>query len=388
MPAPTFWAAADPLAAARTLAPEIRAAAAETEAQRHIPAALVERLRDAGLFHMTLPKDIGGLECDPVTASRVIEEIAAADGSTGWVLMLANQTTFFAGFLPAEQASLFWGEGRINCGVARPIGRAVPAEGGGYTVSGRWPFASGSSHAEWFMGECLVYPDGGVKALKGEDGNPVVKSVLFPRADVTVLDTWYTTGLRGTASNDFTVENVRVPEAQVLQPGALHHDWPAFRAGPLFVMNHGSHALGLARAALAAAIEVVQTKRGWGGVPLQEVGRVQQVIAEATAITSAASAYLYDTAEGLWQSVLAGGEPDAKARARVRLAAAHAANESIRAVDLIHRTLATSAVQQSSPLDRIFRDIHTAGAHVMIGPLVMEAAGRAELGVPVDFPFF
>ncbi len=385
---PTFWAAADPLAAARTLAPEVRAAATETEAQRHIPKALVERLRDAGLFHMTLPRDIGGLECDPVTAARAVEEIAAADGSTGWVLMLANQSTFFAGFLPPEQARLFWGGGAIMCAVARPIGRAVPVEGGGYTATGRWPFASGSSHADWFMGECLVYPDGGTEALKDKRGNPVTKAALFPRSDVTVLDTWHTTGLRGTASNDFTVEGVHVPDGHVLQPTSLHHEWLGFRAGPLFFMNHGSHALGLARAGLEAALEIVGTKRGWGGVPLKETGRMQQTIAEATAIIGAASAYLYDTGEAFWQAVLTGEEPDARARARVRLAAAHAANESIRAVDLLHRALATSAVQQSSPLDRIFRDIHTAGAHVMIGPLVLEAAGRAELGVPVDFPFF
>ncbi len=138
---------------------------------------------------MTLPRDIGGLECDPVTAARVVEEIAAADGSTGWVLMLANQSTFFAGFLPPAQAQIFWGNGAINCGVARPIGRAVPVEGGGYTVSGRWSFASGSSHADWFMGECLVYSGGATEPLKDDDGNPVVKSVLMPRADVTALDT-------------------------------------------------------------------------------------------------------------------------------------------------------------------------------------------------------
>lgn len=385
---PTFWAAADPLAAARALAPEVLAAADETEAQRHIPSALVERLRDAGLFHLTLPRDVGGLECDPVTASRVVEEIAAADGSTGWVVMLANQTTFFAGFLPAEQSRLFWGNGAINCGVARPIGRAVPAEGGGYTVSGRWPFASGSSHADWFMGECLVYPDGGSEPLTGDDGNPVVKDAIFTRAEVTVLDTWYTTGLRGTASHDFTVKSIHVPAGRILQMGGAGHPWIGFKGGPLFVMNHGSHALGLARAALDAALDVVGSKRGWGGVPLNETGRMQQMIAEATAIIGAASAYLYNTGEAFWQAVLAGEEPDARARARVRLAAAHAANEGIRAVDLLHRALATSAVQQSSPLDRIFRDIHTAGAHVMIGPLVYEAAGRAELGVPVDFPFF
>ncbi len=385
---PTFWAGADPLAAARTLVPEVRAAADETEAMRRIPTALVERLRDAGLFHMTLPKDVGGLECDPVTAARVVEEIATADGSTAWVLMLANQTTFFAGFLPAEQSRLFWGGGAINCGVARPVGRAVPVEGGGYTVEGRWPFASGSSHADWFMGECMIYPDGGAEPLLDEHGNPVVKAVLYPRADVRVLDTWHTTGLRGTASNDFTVEGVHVPESRVLQPGDLQHDWIAFRAMPLFVMNHGSHALGLARAGLEAALEVVGSKRGWGGVPLKETGRLQQVVAEATAIIGAASAYLYGTGEAFWRALQAGEEPDARARARVRLAAAHAANEGIRAVDLLHRALATSAVQQSSPLERVFRDIHTAGAHVMIGPLVFEAAGRAELGIPVDFPFF
>jgi alkylation response protein AidB-like acyl-CoA dehydrogenase len=152
-------------------------------------------------------------------------------------------------------------------------------------------------------------------------------------------------------------------------------------------MNHGSHALGIARAAVDAAIEIGSTKIGWGGVPLRMVPSLQQTIAEATAEVEAASAYHYGVAEELLLSVL-DGRDEPRLRARSRLAASHAATASVRAVDLVHSALATSAIYTKSPLDRQFRDIHTAAAHVMIGPLTYQAAGRTLLGMEAAFPFF
>jgi alkylation response protein AidB-like acyl-CoA dehydrogenase len=152
-------------------------------------------------------------------------------------------------------------------------------------------------------------------------------------------------------------------------------------------MNHGSHALGIARGAVDAAIEIASTKVGWGGVPLRQVVTMQQTIAEATAEVQAASAYFYDSAEMLWQSVL-DGRDEPQLRARVRLASSHAVRAGVRAVDLVHSALATSAIYTKSPLDRQFRDIHTAAAHVMIGPLTYQAAGRTLMGMEAAFPFF
>lgn len=385
-------AISDPLAAARDLAPRIRATAPQIEAGRRIPADLAEAMRDAGLFHLAVPHSYGGVEADPVTASRVVEEVSAADGSAGWCVMLAAQAGIYCGFIPPEVAQSVFEPRGVFAGTARPIGRAVPSQSGGgegYTISGRWPFASGSSHATHFTGEALLYEGGSNTPTKDEQANDRVVAFFVPRDQVTVHDTWDTTGLRGTASHDFEIRDVFVPREHVFNFETPRHDWALLRCGGLIFMNHGAQALGMARAAVEAARETFVTKRGWGGVPLQEVGRVQETFAIATARFEAARGYYYETAEALWQDVQdSGGEGDLVLRAKVRLAASHAMTESLAVVDLLHRAMATTAIQRTNPLDRIFRDIHTAAAHVMVGPLVYEAAGRVLLGRDPDFPLF
>lgn len=380
----------DPVEAARGLQGRIRSVADRIEAERQLPVDLVAAMVDAGLFHMLIPESIGGFEANPVDAARAVEEVACADGSAGWCVMLAAQSTGFAGLMPEPEAREVFGNGGIIAGTARPIGRAVAvsAPTPGYVVSGRWPFASGSSHATWFLGECVVY-DGEQPRTDGE-GNTVTRAVFVPRSDVTTYDTWHTTGLRGTASNDFSVEQVFVPEARGFQMLVVEpqHPWELYQVPQLVFMNHGSHALGLARAALDAAVDVVQSKRGWGDQPLREVLRIQSVVAEATALIGSARSYLYATADELWAAAQAGSDDTALLRSRVRLAASHAARSSVQAVDLLHSTLGTSSIFVSSPLERVFRDMHTAAAHVMIGPLTYQAAGRVELGMEPEFPFF
>jgi len=380
----------DPVEAARGLSEQIREASSAIEAERRLPAPLVEAMRDAGLFHMLIPQSLGGLEADPVDAARAVEEVALADASAGWCVMLAAQATGFAGLMPPDEARTVFGNGGIVAGTARPIGRAIavhePEEG--YVVSGRWPFASGSSHADWFMGECVVYD--GEHPRRDEQGNEVTRAVFVPRDAVTVHDTWHTTGLRGTASNDFSMEAVFVPAARGFQMllAEPQHPWVLFQVPQLAFMNHGSHALGIARGALEAAKAIANSKKGWGDQPLREVLRVQSVIAEATALIESARSYLYETAEELWAAAQAGAEDTRLLRSRVRLAASNAARSSMQAVDLLHMTMGTSAIFATSPLERQFRDMHTAAAHVMIGPLTYQAAGRVELGMDPDFPFF
>ncbi len=380
----------DPVEAARSLAPRIRAAAPAIEEERQLPADLVAEMREAGLFHMLVPQSLGGLEANPVDAARAVEEVAAADGSAGWCVMLAGQSAGFSGLLPELAAQEIFADGGIVAGTARPIGRATPVTdpAPGYVVSGRWPFASGSSHATWFIGECIVYD--GEQPRRDEQGNDVSRAVFVPRDEVTIHDTWHTTGLRGTASNDFSIEGVFVPEHrgfQMLVADPVHPS-PLFRYPHLIFMNHGSHALGIARSALETAIEVANSKKGWGDQPLREVLRIQAVIAEATALIESARCYLYALGDELWAAALAGAEDTQLLLSRLRLAASNAATASVRAVDMLHTTMGTTAIFTRSPLERQFRDMHTAAAHVMIGPLTYQAAGRVELGMEPDFPFF
>ena len=386
---PSMRVANDPLGAARALAPVIREAAPAIERDRRVPLDIIDALRDAGLFHMMIPRTLGGAEVDPVLASEVVEELAAADASTGWVVMLAMQSNAFAGFVEESYALEVWGNGGVIAGTARPIGRAVatstPEEG--YIVSGRWPFASGSSHADWFLAECVVYD--GETSRKDAQGNEVTRMLLVRREDVTIHDTWNTLGLRGTASNDFSVDGVFVPHGRGFQimVSPPMQEWALYAHPAVVFINHGSHALGVARTAREAAIELIAQKRGWGDVPLRAVPRMQAIVAEATAEIEAARAFLYGAGRELWIAALA-GEATALQRSRARLAASHAMTASLRAVDLLHRSLGTTAVVAGSSLDRCFRDLHTAAAHVMIGPLTYEAAGRVELGLDAAFPLF
>ncbi|HEY7268931.1 MAG TPA: acyl-CoA dehydrogenase family protein [Dehalococcoidia bacterium] len=371
----------------QALTPSIRAQAPRFDEERRLPQELVDEMRAAGLFHMLLPREYGGSQTDPVTSARVIEEVARADGSAGWCVMIAAQTCGFAGLLQPDAAREIWGGGRIVAGVGRPIGRAVIDEArGGYVVSGRWPFASGSSHAAWLGGEAIVYD--GDKERFSESGEAETVMAFFPRAQGGVIDNWDTLGLRGTASGDITADGVFVPFACTAYfTHEPYSDWALYRCLPLVFINHGSHALGVARAALEHATALIQAKRGWGNVPLRDVPRMQAALAEASVIVDAAATHLYDVSQRLWELVTAGSD-DAVLRAKVRLAASHAAQESQRAVDILHSLLATSAIAKSSLLERCFRDIHTATAHVMIGPLTYEAGGRVLLGKDVDFPFF
>lgn len=376
------------LDAAKALASTITAAGDRIEDERELPRELVDQFLDAGLFHLDVPSSYGGVEVDPMEASRVVEEVSAADGSAGWCVMLAMQAGLFGGFIPPDVAAEVLGNRGVFCGTARPIGRAVPVEGG-YRISGRWPFASGSSHGTHFTGEALLYEGGSETPAKNEDGTDRVIPFFVPREQVTIFDTWDTVGLRGTASHDFAITDTFVPDSHVFDFSKPQHEWALFRCGALVFMNHGAHALGLGRSGLAAAREVLTTKRGWGGVPLHEVGRVQEIFAVATARYEAAHTYYYATGEALWTDVLeSGGEGDPVLRAKARLAANHALTESLAVVDMLHRVCATTAIQRSNALDRVFRDIHAAAAHVMVGPLVYEAAGRVLLGQPADFPLF
>jgi alkylation response protein AidB-like acyl-CoA dehydrogenase len=378
------------LEAARSVAPRIRELAPEIERARELPREVVDALLAAGLFHLWVPRSLGGRESHPVDACQAVEEISAADGSTGWCVMLAAQSSAFAGFLPDEDAKSVFGDGGIVASTARPIGRAVRTAGPteGFVVSGRWPFASGSGHATWFGGECVLYD--GDQPKRDASGNELTRMLFMPRASVAIHDTWDTLGLRATASNDFSCEGVFVPASRGFQMLVTEpiHPWPLFGCFPLVFVTHGSQALGVARSAIETAVAIAATKPGWGGIPLREQPRLQEAVALATVVADSARYYLYATTGALWDALLAGESDTALLRARVRLATSYAVRASVQAVDIVHAAVGTSGIFTKSPLERQFRDVHTAAAHVMVSPMTFESAGRVELGLQPTFPFF
>ena len=376
---------ADPVASAKGLTPLIRAHADETERGRRLAPAVVNALRSARLFTMGLPASLGGSETPLPTALRAIEQVAYADGAAGWNVMIAFDTGMWAGYLHKAQSRELIASipAPIVAGSINPPGRLTRAAGG-YRLSGQWHFGSGCQQADAFIVGAMLYDDG--VPLTDANGRPEIYQIVVRAADVTIIDTWRVTGLRGTGSHDFMVDNLLVPEGFV-QPfdlAAPHEPGPLYAFGliPSFAVVKTAIALGIARRAIEAFKELALAKTPAGQTSLlRERPAVQTDLARAEACVRSARAFLHETVAEIWQRVVEGNPPTTEQRAWLRLAAVDGVQRAIAAVDLMYHAAAASAIFESSPLERCFRDVHVIPAHIVVQPNVYEVAGRVFLGL-------
>ena len=220
-------------------------------------------------------------------------------------------------------------------------------------------------------------------------GVPETRSLMVPADDATIVDTWSVVGMRGTGSHDFIVDDIFVPASHTLtfadppqESGPLYH--PRLLLVTIWTSTV-ANALGIARGAIDAFIELA-THRGSTMSPtlLRDRALVQTRLAEAEAIVSAARAYVMDAVGNAWQAICDDVPDPSHAIARARLAIAHGMHEAVRAVDIVFHAAGTNAVYRKYPLERYFRDIHTAVQHVAGLPAHFENAGKVFLGLRPD----
>lgn len=386
-------AAAAPLDVARALAPRIRARADEIEAARQLPADLVAELAAARLFKVAIPEAEGGLGADILTTLRVIEEVARADGSTGWCLAMAvNTFRQSAQFSPDVRRKIFFSDPiGASAGSANPRGRAV-AVPGGYRVTGHWFFASGCMHSAALHGACKVF-DGDQPRRRPNGDHEVRIAYFYPKAQAKIIDTWNVSGLRGTGSHDIEVADLFVPEehtfsalerrARVTGPINRIHGFDLAGCGFCCV------GLGVARAAIDAFVELAAVK-----VPrtsselLRDRVQVQAMVGEADATLRAGRALLFDVAEEMWQTVLGGGAVTERQRSDLRMAMTHAAQCAARATHMVCVAAGTTSIFASSPLERYARDAEVVTRHNQLQYVNYEAVGRTALGLESNSPLF
>jgi alkylation response protein AidB-like acyl-CoA dehydrogenase len=378
----------DVVAAAQALVPHIQAARHEIETECGLPASLVQEMARAGLFQLHLPRSMGGLECDLLASVRVMETLAAAEGSVGWCASISSAISYLVVRLPPQVGITLFGQppdARL-AGSLRPEGRSRMVEGG-YRVSGRWDFASGINHANWMYCSCVVEDDRG--PCHTPEGVPMVRALMVPRDAVTVHDTWQVAGMRGTGSHDFEVDDVFVPHAHTLSVvDGVAHGGPLYHPR-LLVIGAGAPtagvALGLARGAIdALRAMAANTASTMSTTALRDRPLVQRRVAEAEAIVGAARAYLLDAMGQVWEAVTT-DVPDPSAEvAQARLAMTHAMHESVKAVDRVFHAAGTNAVYEKNPLERYFRDVHVAVQHAVGRPEQFESAGKVLLGLRPD----
>jgi indole-3-acetate monooxygenase len=375
-------AASDPVSAVGSLTPMIREECAALDRTRAIPVSVVDGLRDAGVFHLLAPRAVGGAEVEPLTFLRVVEEVSYADGSVGWCTMIGGGYGLFGGMLPPEGAREIFGDpATISAGNFRPDKGVAEGVDGGYRVSGCWELASGSSHARWYIAGAMLVQDGA--PLMGADGRPLMREFFFPASEARVIDTWDSTGLRGTASHDYEVREVFVPEHRTLwfqehpsERGALYRMPPV----AMFSTFIAGVQLGIARHAIDTFVELATTKiPTMSQIILADRVTAQASLGRATAMVSSARRYLEDALQSLWERVEAGHAPTLADRGELWLASAHAGHTAYAAIDMLYTAAGATAVYATSPFDRCLRDARTALQHVCTQEVHFELAGRLAL---------
>jgi indole-3-acetate monooxygenase len=352
---------------ARSLEPLIREHAEVIE-QGRMPPPLVDALHDAGVFRAMLPHEVGGLEAEPVEWLQMIEELSRINASVGWNAFI--QSGIGLTFLDPERFERFRkrGGGRLilAMNLGRMAGKAVRVEGG-YRVSGRWPFASGSPFATWL---------GGMSVVCGEDGSPVLRAnglpqpllAIWPADQARVIDTWDGLGLRGTGSDDFEISGLFVPDDQVNTElfGTPNYDRALFRIKEMPEIGHGAHALGVASAALESFVAAVSSKPLPGSTRQLAMGHMQAhqiAFARADVLIRAARALLHETVRAAYEDAKAHSELDLELRVRLREANVFTVRAAKEAVGLVFEMAGSSAVYRGRAIEQAFRDINTAANH-------------------------
>ena len=378
-----------PLEAARRLAPQIRSCAEATEAERELPRWLFEAMADAGLFHMAVPRALGGGEIDLPTYIQVIEEIGKADASTAW---MTNQTVIFgthAARVPPDEARAIWID-TPRCVISNtpsPTAQAVVVPGG-FRVTGEQGFSTGCRHASWIASRAQIMEAGQPRQLA--NGQPETRFLFVPVGEVELLDTWHVRGLRGTGTHHFAVRDVFVPENRtMLDVGA-----PLYETGPLyqlprtllFASGDAAVALGAARSCLSDFIALAGEKTprasSVGGL-LCDQPMVQADVGLADAHIRAGRALLTETVRDVWDTVSSTGTVSLDQRVGLRIAATHTIRLMVEAIDIVYHAAGATAVYDGHPIQRAFQDIHVISQHLQSRRAHYELVGRYWLGVPV-----
>jgi alkylation response protein AidB-like acyl-CoA dehydrogenase len=379
------------LDATQRITPVIRAHRAHAERDRCLAAPVVEAMAEAGLWRLGIPRSLGGLEVDPLTCARVVEEVALADSVVGWAL---TNPMIFA-----------WSCARLSDAGAETVIRrypqciivgspptaiqAIPVPGG-YRVTGRVPFISTCQNATWYTANARI--DAGEPRPQGA-ASPALVRVFLPMEACEIIDTWHVLGMRGTGSHDVAVTDVFVPEALTFPttpdgvPGR-HYQGALYRFPIVGIqaMVFPAVALAVARCAMDEVTILAQGKTpAVTTMPLRERASTQVKLAQAEALWRAGRTLLYEALRAAWEVCVGGETLTLRQKADLLLAMTQAVSGAATAVEWMWSVAGTSGIFQASPLERYFRDMQVLKHHAFYSEQRYETVGRVYVGLPPQF---
>ncbi|HEX8781066.1 MAG TPA: flavin-dependent monooxygenase [Nocardioides sp.] len=379
------------LDAVRDLLPGFRERAEEGERLRQVPEQSVKELEEAGFFRMLQPRRFDGLESDPVDFFTAVRDIASADGSTGWISSVLGVHPWQVALFADDAQQAVWGSDtsvRLSSSYA-PTGRAVQTDGG-YTLSGRWSFSSGSAHATWVLLGGLVFND---------EGNVVdFKTFMVPREKYEIVDVWNVVGLRGTGSNDVVVEETFIPEAFTLSmsdtgrcfgPGQEQNTSDLYKLPfhSLFTSTITAPIIGMASGAYAEHVDMQQkrVRAAYLGEKASSDPFAAVRIARAGSEIDAAWALLMTNIREEQAQVAKGEKIPLQLRLKVRRDQVLGTQRAIDAIDALFEASGGRALAEGTYLQRAWRDAHAGRVHAANDPeRALKMFGDLEFGHKID----
>lgn len=370
-------------------AEEIRAAGAQGDKLMRLADDTAGRLRDSGAIRMLQPKQYGGLEVHPREFAETTMAIGAMDGAAGWVTGIVGVHPWELAFFDTKAQDEVWGRDPDTWMASpyAPMGVAKPVEGG-YLLSGRWSFSSGTDHCQWVMIGAAVGDEQGKRVTP-----PRTMHVLLPRSDYEIdQESWDVVGLRGTGSKDLIVKDAFVPAYRTIDAAKVFDGTAPKEAGRtetlynfpfscIFPLGITSSLIGIAEGALACHIAAQKSRVAITGVAIKEDPYVLYAIGDAAAEIAASRAAILETVDRFWDMVERGQEVTFELRAIGRRTQTAAAWRVVRAVDEIFARSGGGALQMKTPLQRFWRDAHAGLSHAIHVPgSIFHSSALTQLG--------
>jgi indole-3-acetate monooxygenase len=376
---------------ARQLGPKLESFTGQERSSRRLSREVVDLLKTEGFYKLFTPLTLGGAEMDPVSAARIVEEVARYNTAAGWSMMVANTSAWWCSRLSENGIDEIFGKGPdiIMAGAFHPPMRATEVKGG-YRITGQSPLTSNVHEADWIFVTAFVM-DG--DQMKMNAGIPEVIGVCMDPKHCRIIDTWHTVGMCATDSNDVAASDVFVPHhlsfhlSPEFKPNSFYsgklYRFPAIGASVASLIS--PIPLAIARNAIREVIDLAGRKVPFGSfTPLCEKGTMQRKLGIALASLNSSEAYLYHELRSAWMQVSNGDDLTLQQKAAMLLAVTHTNQSCLQAIDLMYSAGGSSSVYVRNKLALYFADAQVIRQHGFVNESRYETAAQIYLGLPPD----
>ena len=388
--APVFEGPAALLGAVKKVTAKIAQRVDEIEEGRSFPRDLFEEVKATGLFQMMIARQYGGAEYSLPDALAVIEEFGRVDGSAAWSMMLGSEIHIAWARFPADVLREVYksDSAPMTRGALTPKGKVTKVDGG-FVLDGQWPLASGSYPTDWFLVGGMVSDSDG-RPIVSPDGIIDIMLSAVPSADVEVLDTWHSMGLRATESHDIRFDKYFVPDRMTAYASSF--DTAAGPIGRIPIYSalgtfHLGVLLGIARGMLDELAASSKLKRPMLSpkILLSQSALFQKRFAALEVRLASARAFVMNEATNIWNTVNEGNAVTPLMSARYRSMVAHVHQECLAIANDVFSDAGTASLYDGSSMQRRFRDMRSACQHVIASSDIYQPYGALLLNEAVEF---